>query len=203
MNLKYIPWITIAILLFVLWFKGCSQEPTTVPVTIPEISGEFEPQEPIYIKGKDSVITRWETREIKTQNPVNDSLALAYQEVKDSLERYKMYLTAIQIRDFSNTYEDEFVKFHLTGQVQGELNWIKPNYTIKERKIDVPVPQMKFRLLAGAEIGNNLLLNDFRWKANLGLQNAKGNIFRLGYGKEALQDYFYLGYDVSIFSISN
>ena len=113
-------------------------------VTIPEEKGEFKEQKPVYITDTVTVYkTKWKTTtdtiEIITENPVNDSLALAYQQTKDSLNRFKMYLDAIQIKQFSNTFEDEYQIINITGEVQGQLNWIKPKYTIKERQIEVPV----------------------------------------------------------------
>src|SRR5690606_13341962 len=95
-----------------LWFKGCDREdPEPIVVTVPEQSGSFDPQLPIYLPGipKAVYITKWKDREIETDNPVNDSLAIAYQQL-DSLQRYVLFLENIQIRRFSNDFEDEYVK---------------------------------------------------------------------------------------------
>ena len=47
---KYLGWI---ILIFVLWFRGCSDneksEPQKIKVEIPEIKKEFEPKKPTSI----------------------------------------------------------------------------------------------------------------------------------------------------------
>ena len=196
--IKLIPYIVIAILLFVLLFKGCGDQGSTT-ITTPEIGGDFEEQEPNYIKGKDSIITKWKTKEIKTPNPVNDSLAIAYQSAKDSLERYKLYLSAIQIKTFKNTFEDEYLKLSLTGRVQGDLLGVTPKYTIKSQKIEVPETSLRF--LIGGGIGNNLGFNDFTYRVNLGIQNGSGNIVRGGYSRMRGQDYIFIDYDFSLFEL--
>jgi len=195
--IKLIPYVIIAILLFVLFFKGCGDRGSTT-ITTPEIGGDFEEQEPIYIKGKDSIITKWKTKEIKTPNPVNDSLDLAYKSAKD-LERYKLFRSATQIKTFKNTFEDEYLKLSLTGSVQGDLLGITPKYTIKSQKIEVPETSLRF--LIGGGIGNNLSFNDFTYRVNLGIQNAKGNIIRAGYSRMRGQDYIFIGYDFSLFEV--
>jgi len=196
--IKLIPYVVIAFLVLVFFFKGCGERGSTT-ITTPEIEGDFEEQEPIYIKGKDSIITKWKTKEIKTPNPVNDSLAIAYKGAKDSLERYKLYLSAIQIKTFKNTFEDKYLKLSLTGRVQGDLLGITPKYTIKSQEIEVPETSLRF--LVGGGIGNNLNFNDFTYRVNLGIQNGNGNIVRGGYSRMRGQDYIFLGYDVSLFEV--
>lgn len=209
---KLIQPIAIAALLIFIFFKSCGNEnlePKIIEVKVPAQAGEFEPQQPIHSDGKDTII-RWKEIEIRVPNPVNDSLAIAYQKLSDSLnaaqaeiERYKMYLDAIQIRDFESYFEDEYLKLTISGQVQGKIKSIKPEYTIKPRTATTSIDPEKsvFRLLGGVEFGNNTLLNDFRYKANIGFQNAKGNIFSLSYERWNSQHYIWVGYDFSIFSI--
>ena len=194
----YLPYIIIAVLLVLFWVNGCQRGDDDGIVTVPPVDGEFKPQKPVYIKGDTVYVTKWKTRTdtiiVETPNPVNDSLAVAYQKAKDSLERYKMFLDAIQIRNFENIFEDEYLKLTVTGEVQGHLNWLKPEYHIKEREVQVPVTRL--RLLAGAEVGTDL--NDFRYKLNLGIQNREGNIYKLGYAREGMNDVFWLGYEMSV-----
>lgn len=213
---KAIPYILIAALLFILFLqnfeggKNKINEPQTIEVDIPEVSGDFEPQKPMHSNTGDSIVIKWKEKEILVPNPVNDSLAIAYQKLSDSLtsaqaeiERYKMYLNAIQIRDFESYFEDEYLELTITGKVQGKVKSIKPQYTIKERTVETQVQpkQTVFRLLGGLEFGNNTSFNDFRYKANLGFQNRKGNIFSLGYERYNGQDYIFAAYDFSIFQI--
>lgn len=207
---KYLPYLIIIILVFILFFRGCGKEKETITVKVPEVSGEFEEQEPEYIIKTDTVyITKWrtetETIEIKTPNPVNDSLAKAYADLQDQynadFKRYEMYLNSIQIREFKNVFEDDFVRLTMSGRVQGDLLGITPKYTIKEREVRTEVESERLRVLIGGELGNSLDFDDFRYKANLGLQNANGNIIRAGYSRMHSKDYIFLGYDFSLFTI--
>lgn len=211
--LKILPWVLSVVLIFLLWLKSCKgdkTEPEIIKVEVPAQSGTFEPQQPIHENSGDSTIIKWKEIEIKVPNPINDSLAIAYQKLSDSLtvaqaeiERYKMYLDAIQIKDFSSHFEDEFLDLTISGKVQGEVKSIFPKYTIKPRTIQTEITPEKtvFRLLGGIEFGNNTLLNDFRYKANLGFQNAKGNIFMLSYERHNLQNYIWAEYDFSILEV--
>jgi len=202
---KLIQPIIIAGLIILLFFKTCGKgdtEPKIIEVEVPAQSGEFEPQTPIHIVSDTIYITKWKEVKVETTNPVNTELAEKYQTAKDSLERYRMYVDAIQIRDFESYFEDEYLELTISGKVQGEIKSIKPEYTIKSRTTETTISpkQTVFRLLGGVEFGNNTSLNDFRYKFNLGFQNAKGNVISASYEKWNGVDYYWLGYDVSIFS---
>lgn len=204
-----LPWSLVAALLFILWSKSCEpKEPEKITITVPKIEGEMDRQEPSYVPPPDTVyVTKWWTAEreikIETQNPVNDSLATAYQNVKDSLERYKLYLNAIQIRKFKNTFEDENLDLTITGEVQGELRYLKPDYTIKEQQLEIPDPTKKtyLRFLVGAEIQSSVNLEGLNFSAGVGVQNSKGHIFKVGYSKIADRDYFTAGYYISLLNL--
>lgn len=209
-NSHKVLFVVILILSALLWLKSCeggSKE--IIKVNVPEVSGELEEQKANYIKPPDTVyVTKWRTKdkvvELTTENPVNDSLALAYQNVKDSLDRYKLYLSAIQIRKFSNTFNDEFIDLTVEGEVQGELRYLKPTYTIKEREVEIKDPSKVtvFRLLAGAHLQTDVgTFEDLNYSFNLGLQNKKGNILRAGYSKMGGRDFVLVGYDFSLINI--
>lgn len=195
---KAIPYIIIVVLLAIIFLmQQCEGDKTPITVTIPEEKGSFDFELPTYVETDTVYITKWKEVEVKTENPVNDSLAEAYTLALDSLERYKMYVDAIQIRKFKNTFEDSVIKIDVFGEVQGDLNKIGADYTIKERDAEVEQKQTVFRLLAGLEMGQNTQFNDFRYKANLGFQNKKGNVFGLSYERYNKIDYIWLRYDFS------
>ncbi|HET8885246.1 MAG TPA: hypothetical protein VFM70_02730 [Salinimicrobium sp.] len=205
-------YITIAVLLAIIFFKGCDKEKDVqiIEVEVPAVSGKFDPEKPKHEDAMDPVEVKWKNRFIKVANPVNDSLASAYRELKEKytsdsleLERYKMYLEAIQIRQFSQTFEDDYLTANISGEVQGDVRSVGFDYTIKPRKIkaEVPIKETVFRLLVGAEIGNNTELSDFNYKLNIGLQNVNGDIFRGGYARQFSTDYIWVGYDHSLFRI--
>lgn len=191
---RWIPYIVIALLLAIIWFQGCEREVRDVEVpaqegsfdTIREVKYIPYPEPVPDIRWKDSIIPA-------PPNPVNKDLVDQYQTAKDSISRLNLYIEAIQERQFAQTFEDEYLKATASGLVRGELLGLSLDYTIKPRMIEAP--QTRFRLLGGFSIGNNTELSGFRWKASMGLQNAQGNIFRLGYGSG---ETIWIGYEASL-----
>lgn len=203
---KLAPYLVILILIGMLFFKGCgSAAPETFTVKVPEVSGEFKPEAPKYDPVPEiPYVIQWKDRTIKIPNPVNDSLLNAYTAAmaeNDSLKQLLLYVDAIQLRTFTNTFEDDYLNLSIKGQVQGYLQYLKPEYTIKERSLEVESPETALRILAGFEFGANKQLTDFPIKLNLGMQNAKGNIFKASYMRLQGQDYYLGGYDFSILNI--
>lgn len=198
--------ITVIVILSILLFRECSK-PKIICDPIPTTSGAFEKQKPVILIERDTTyITKWKTKDntivVKTQNPVNQELLDKYECAKDSIERFKMYVSAIQIKDFTLSVEDSTIALTINGRAQGDIESFDSKYTIKERTHEViPIvtnKQTAFRLLLGAELRSNL--KKFDYSLNLGLQNTAGNIYRVGYSKEVDGNYFMVGYDYSIFS---
>ncbi|MCD8519022.1 MAG: hypothetical protein LRY32_05680, partial [Flavobacterium sp.] len=107
---------------------------------------------------------------------------------------------ATELKSFESQFEDENLKLTINGIIAGnEVKEITPTYTIKERKIDVPQKQVKFRMLVGGGLGNSLTFDKPLFNGNVGFQNAKGNILRFGYDSEQR---IMVGYDFSLFKIS-
>lgn len=206
-NLKYLGWI----LLFIsLWFKGCSDDEkssTTAKIIVPEVKGKFEAKKPkhhivepnkkVFIKGKTVYIENEIDPLLLAEN---EKLKQEFAKEKDSLKRIIAYNKAVQLNKFSSDFEDDNVVINIEGIVQGEVKEITPSYTIKEKKIEVQVKpkQTVFRLLGGLELGNNTKLDGFAAKANLMLQNKKGNIIS---GSFDTNQTIWIGYNFSVFDI--
>lgn len=193
-----------------LWFKGCEkQEPCetkVITVTIPSESGEFVPKKPsneVAVVDKENPKSNdaYFKKRISELAKENEQMQSDFANEKDSLKRIIMYNEAIKINKFNTTFEDDNLFLNIDGIVRGEVQEITPSYTIKEKKIktEVPIPIVKFRLLAGIEVGNNLIFTKPLFGANVGFQNKKGNILRAGYDSE---ERIKIGYDISIFKIS-
>ena len=205
--LKYLGWI----LLFVfLWFRGCSGStpiPQIAKVTIPGVIGKFEHKKPVHKTVVKDYLTTEKDNIIFIENPINKNLIAENEKLKidfaketDSLKKVIAYNKAIKLNAFSTKFEDENVVLNINGVVQGEVKEVTPNYTIKEKKIEVPVKvkETVFRLLGGLELGNNTQLNDFKLKANLMFQNRKGNVLS---GSFDTNKTVWVGYNMSIFNI--
>jgi hypothetical protein len=116
---------------------------------------------------------------------------------KDSLQKAEAYMRSIAVKMFESNFEDKYLKLKINGFLAGgEVKEMTPTYTLKERNVNVP--QTKSRLLAGVGIANTPTFDKPLFNANLGLQNAKGNIIRFGYDSDQR---ITVGYDFSIFSI--
>ena len=206
--LKYLGWI----LLFVfLWLNGCnrSEFPNgSVKAIIPEVKRKLEAKKPFH-EAVSSKMERTATRKeiLQVENPINKNLIAENEKLKidfaketDSLKKVIAYNKAIKLNAFSTKFEDENVVLNINGVVQGEVKEVTPNYTIKEKKIEVPVKvkETVFRLLGGLELGNNTQLNDFKLKANLMFQNRKGNVLS---GSFDTNQTVWVGYNMSIFNI--
>jgi len=201
---KYLGWI---LLFIVLWFRGCSGptiSPQIVKVIVQEVKGKFEAKKPVNVPIGQKV-SKGET--IYKENPIdpkllaeNEKLKQDFAKEKDSLKRIIAYNKSIQLNEFSTKFEDDNLLLNINGIVQGEVKKITPSYTIKEKKVEVQVKPKEtvFRLLVGGEIGNNTKLDGFAAKANLILQNKKGNIIS---GSFDTNQNIWIGYNISIFDI--
>lgn len=206
---KVVSYLAFALIvhLFLGWFGGCSSDPKkedVQTVTIPEVSGKFEPQKPkskpLEWPNKDQKkpIIKWKDKEIHIENPVNIELAHQYVKAKDSIERLNLYLKSIQISSFSSKFEDENILINMNGIVRGEVQEITPSYTIKPRKAEIKPKQTVFRLLVGAEVGSSIITPKLNIKANLMLQNKHGDIISGSYDTNQV---YWIGFHKSIFNI--
>ena len=195
---KYISWLGWVLLFAILWFRGCSH--TSAIVT--ETKGVFAPQKPNLVPLENGNIQKSVSTPIikQVENPINAqllaeniSLKTDFAKASDTIKKLK-YSKAIQLNNFSSTFEDSLVKIDINGIVQGDVKQITPTYTIKQ----IPQKETVFRLLGGLEIGNNKQLSNPLFKANLGFQNRKGNVISVSYDNNKN---FYLGYHFSIFDI--
>jgi len=202
--------IVIIVLLFFV-FRSCKTGDETIvtaKVVVPEVKGTFEAKkpvnEPILNKAKSPQLKKGET--VYKENPIdkkliaeNEKLKKDFAKANDSIKQLS-FNKAIQLNKFSTKFEDENLTLNINGIVQGEVKEITPNYTIKEKKIEVPVKvkETAFRLLAGVEVGNTTQLDAFKLRANIMFQNRKGNIIS---GSFDTNQTIWVGYNISIFDI--
>lgn len=210
-GILYLGWILFFACLF---FRSCSGSTSPgTSVTIPAITKTL-PADTI-VKHETIKIPKW-YKDTKTEKKYLKDLTeaeeriIAYQEEidnmqsefmwSDSIKQAKMYRLATELKKFESNFEDENLKLTINGIIAGnEVKEITPTYTIKERKIDVPQKQVKFRMLVGGGLGNSLTFDKPIFNANVGFQNAKGNILRFSFDTEQR---IMIGYDFSLFKIT-
>ena len=203
---KSLPYLIIVALIVFIFFKDCSNTPDPVVIKIPAVSGSFEPVKPVQVPiTHEPILSKSnKSKNDKSKKPIpgyvieNDSLLKSYERENDSLKRALMFKKAIQLSSFNTKFEDENLTLNIDGIVQGEVQEITPSYVIKAKEITVKQKEVKFRLLAGLEVGNTILFNDPLFKANIGFQNAKGNIITASYDTEKR---IFVGYSFTVFKI--
>jgi len=204
--------IGLLIAILFLWLKGCSGGEPAVAKTIQtkEVKGKFEAVKPIQkpVVQNSSTEPKYRTSsndeflqyQINQLIAENKALQEFYNQASDSLQE-ALYNKAIEVKSFSQVFEDDKLKITSSGLVRGEIQSLKSDYTIKPQTIELPKQKETFiRVLAGAGVGLNKELNQFVWKANLGLQNKKGNIIRASAQRIGAQQYYLAEYDISIFN---
>ena len=187
-------YFALGVFLTLFFMRGCKSEPNIQIATKGTfktdtiILHEKTPSEIKIVKGKEIIV--YKNNEINKELALeNYNLQIAYINAKDSLEREKLYKTAIELKSFNQPFENDNFKANIKGIVQGEVKELQLDYEIKK----VPEKVVKFRLLAGLGINTDAV------NANLGFQNKKGGIFEVGYDTEKRIN---IGYKVSLFKIS-
>lgn len=176
--------VSILILSFFIGRWTSPKEAKIVKVTIPELSGNS----PIIINSKpliqfkDSLV--YKDSLIVTENPFNKELADKYINLESEIERLKEYIKSIEVRKYKIPFENDTIKIVGDVEVQGELRSLKYNWTIKERKLDIPVNLKKptMNLLLGGSVSNTIKLDKFNFNANLGIQRKNGDLVLGSYG---------------------
>ena len=209
-GILYFGWILFFVCLF---FRGCGSDVPGTTVTIPAITKTL-PSDTI-VKHETIKIPKW-YKDTKTERKYLKDISeaeqriIAYQEEidnmqsefmwSDSIKQAEMFRLATELKNFESNFEDENLKLTINGIIGGnEVKEITPTYTIKERKVDVPQKQVKFRMLVGGGLGNSLTFDKPLFNGNVGFQNAKGNILRFSIDTEQR---IMVGYDFSLFKIS-
>lgn len=195
-RISFYSWAVILVLIVALTWKGCGKKTEYIVTTIPAVKGSFPAQEPAYIPQEKPVIVKWKDRSFELPNEINDSinnLYLQLAEAKDSIAQYKMWLDAIQIRNYKNHFEDEYLSLDTYVEAQGYVRNVRTEYEIKERQVVQEIERSRLRILIGGQIGFNQDFDSFVYKADLSLQNSKNNTIDASYMRLNGQNYGLIG----------
>lgn len=198
----------IAIVAVLLFMRNCHS--TNTQITIPAVSGKFDAVKPAHtpITANSPQLERsGGSKTEQTENELlskllaeNEKMKCDFEKASDSLKLI-IYNQAIQLNNFTQTFDDENITATASGIVRGEIQSLKLDYTVKEKKIDIPKPkETVFRLLGGVEAGNTTSLDNFAVKGNLMFQNKRGNLFSASFDTKQM---IWVGYSTSIFNIKN
>jgi hypothetical protein len=215
MFLKYLAFFALGCFV-AFWFRGCSGStptPQIAKVIIPEVKGNFEPKKPVHeaiVINANNTANMQKGETVFVENTIdkkliaeNEKLKTDYAKANDSIKNL-LFNKVAQLNTFSSPpFEDENIIINIDGIVQGEVKEITPSYTIKAKKVEVPikVKETVFRVLAGGAVGLNKELNQVAYKLDLNFQNKKGNIISAEYLKIGGQEFGMVGYKHSIINI--
>ena len=200
--------IIIAILVFLLIQNSCNRNEKTKTVIVPEAKGKFEASKPTNMpiidksnNDKSKLTTKskdaFYQKQIEALLTENEALINAYKDAPDTVKITK-YEKAIELNNFFKVFNDTIINIKVNGIARGTVESLEVDYTVKERKIIVPIKK-KISLYLGAEIGSNFDLNQFTYKANLGIQNKKGTIYKASFQQIGSEKYGLIGMDYKIF----
>jgi hypothetical protein len=169
---KLSTFVCIVIILF-LTQCGAEKEIIEVPVRV-EI--------PKIIKQTDTIYKPVPVR-IEVPEPGMDELLDKYASTMDSLERLKMFVDAITVREYNNTFEDDTIKIDTWSKVRGELLAQSNLYEIKPRSITVPVeieiPRFNALFLYGGT-RYSLIDKTPAFEAKIIFKNKRDNLLSIG-----------------------
>jgi len=173
--------ISIVIILFLLNCQGekdIIKVPVRIEVPIPGVEGKTDT---IYVPKPILVEAPKET----------DTHLEAYLATKDSLERLRLYLDAITIREYRNEFEDDTIKIDTWSRVRGELlaqsneYYIKPRTIAFDTVIDVQIPQFNELFLYGGG-KYSFIDKSMGFEAKLIFKNKKNNLLSIGIDSDGM-----------------
>lgn len=185
---RILPWLMLIVCFgYIFLYRGCGNDrKQQIEVSIPAVVGAFSKQEPTPIKYdtvfKDTIV--YQDKEIIVENPVNVQLAEDYLKAKDSISKLKLYIDAIQVRRYTQSFNDDEVDITIEAETTGKLNWVKPKYVVKTKKVLIPIKHKEtvFAVFGGSSVGSNVSLNKLSLNINGAIQNKKGDLFTAQYG---------------------
>jgi hypothetical protein len=175
---------TIISIIIILFLVNCQGEkeiikvPVRIEVPIPAIEGKTDT---IYVPKPILVEVPKET----------DTHLEAYLATKDSLERLRLYLDAITVREYRNEFEDDTIKIDTWSRVRGELlaqsneYFIKPRTIAFDTVIDVAVPRFNELFLYGGG-KYSFIDKSMGFELKLILKNKKNNLLSIGIDSDGM-----------------
>ncbi len=190
-------YIVILLLVSFLFFNKCGTSSKVATFKTPEVKGVVKEFKTVQVDSfiKDSII--YKNSIIKLINPIDKELLKKYICATDSIEKLNLHINAITIRNQISTIDNDTINLVVNTKTRGDLLDISAKYIIKPRIVDIKIPETKFAVYAGLELGNNQYLNNFNTKFNILFQNKSNNMLTLGYD---LNNNYYIGYNKQLFN---
>ena len=184
-------WLGWVFLISMLFFRGCDSTPQIaekIKVVTKEIKGETIIKTnivhvPITKKVRDTSGTGFYVSQIDKLFEENNRMQLEFQQM-DSLQQTQAYAKAIEINAINETFDDEYIKATVSGEVFGKVKQMLFDYTIKPQTLIVDAPKLKNKYFLGFGVSNNIQFNAPLFNASIGIENKKSNILSIGFDSE-------------------
>ena len=199
------PIVIILLLLVIFIQRSCSnnKEPSiqNQEVVVPTQNGSFNAVKPVKVYDtiiKDSIV--FKDKVIPITNPLDKQLVIDYLKAKDSIDKLNLFMNAVKTNKYIQNFDNKDINLTIEAETTGTLNYIKPEYSIKEKTITIPVKvkETVFALYTGLEIYNNATLSNSGIKVDLGIQNKRGDIYTAGYDTNKN---IFIGYKLRLINI--
>lgn len=188
---NYYAWLGWVLLIAVLFFRGCNPTPQIaekIKVVTKEIKGKTIIKTnivhvPITKKVRDTSGTGFYVSQIDKLFEENNRMQLEFQQM-DSLAQIQAYAKAIEINEFKQQFNDDYIDAQVSGEVSGKIHAMKFDYTIKPQQIEVPAPKVKNKYFVGFGVSNNRQFNSPLFNVGVGILNKKGRVLFATYDSE-------------------
>lgn len=182
---QYLPIFIITFFIVFLYKSQCSNTKINnqeIKIVSPKIEKTFKTVEPILTKIDTSKIKNSIDKiKIKKIDSVNKQKINFFNIQNDSIKT-QIYTNEIEPKLFNEIFDDENITITFNGLASGKIYSLNTNYTIKEKTTIINSPKNKlFAVKIGAEYGNNILLKNSVFKANLEIENKNGNSISYSY----------------------
>ena len=158
----------VIVVLIALNIVQCTSSTKTITVKVPEKKGSFQTDTVIkHVQGKTIYKTKFKDSVIYVENEVNKDLVEQYTELQSEFDRYKLFLDAVKIQSYTNTFEDNYITAEVSGSVQGEVKSMALNYTLKARKVETKIKKKKFGI--GMQLGITYMNDEITPYVGLGV----------------------------------
>ena len=200
---NYYAWLGWVLFIAVLFFRGCNPTPQIaekIKVVTKEIKGETIIKTnivhvPITKKVRDTSGTGFYVSQIDKLFEENNRMQLEFQQM-DSLAQIQAYNKAIEINEFKERFNDDYIDAYVSGNVFGEVKEMRFEYTIKSRTTEVDSPKTRNHIYLGVNVANTLQLDKPLFSAELGLMNKKSDMIKAAFDTDKR---IYLGYSKKLF----
>ena len=202
-RINYYTWLGWILFFLVLFFRGCNPTPQIaekIKIVTKEIKGETIIKTnivhvPITKKVRDTSGVGFYVDQIDKLFEENNRMQLEFQQM-DSLAQIQAYAKAIEINEFKQRFNDDYIDAYVSGNVAGNVKEMRFDYTLKPQTLSVDAPKRKISVLGGVFIANDIQLQKPLFGAELNVLNNKSNLLKIAYDSEKR---IYFGYIKKLF----